>query len=150
MDNAAAINRIMLAINRIDGLYYLFAENNHSNENTLAFLYAMNDGQPHSQKEISTIWLIPRTTINTIVKKMLAEGYVIFLTSEHSKEKKMLLTEKGIAYAESILKDIYAAEEAAITDTLAKYPPQFIEAMEYFSHALQDKCNAISHKEDIT
>ena len=68
------IRRIMLAINQIDGLYYLLGRHYGVNENTLAFLYALDDERPHSQKEISDQWLIPRTTVNSIVKHMIADG----------------------------------------------------------------------------
>lgn len=76
------------------------------NENALAFLYALDDGQPHSQKEISDAWLIPRTTIHSIVKMMQKEGYIQFCTEQHKKEKAIILTEKGQKYTDSLLADI--------------------------------------------
>ena len=68
------IRQIMTAINQIDGTYYLAAKKMGVNENELALLYAIGDGQPHSQKEVSEQWLIPRTTINTIVTKYREKG----------------------------------------------------------------------------
>lgn len=55
--------------------------------NALALLYALNDGRAHSQKQISEDWLIPKTTINTIVKEFTDIGYVTLLAGEHTKEK---------------------------------------------------------------
>lgn len=40
------LRRMMLAINRIDGAYYLFARRRGIHENTLALLYALDDGTP--------------------------------------------------------------------------------------------------------
>ena len=68
--NYQIVRSIMLATNQIDGVYYFLAKKLGVNENALAFLYALDDGQPHSQKEISDAWLIPRTTIHSIVKMM--------------------------------------------------------------------------------
>jgi len=135
------VRRIMLATNKIDGAYYYFARRLGVNENTLAFLYALDDEENHSQKEVSDEWLIPRTTINTIVKSMVAQGY-ISLDSEHgTKEKAVSLTESGRKYADGLLKDIYVAEERAIRDTLQNFSPEFVEALEYFASRLQEEFN---------
>lgn len=139
MDKFEALHRIMLATNRIDGLYYLFAKRCRVNENTLAFLYAMNDGEAHSQKEISEAWIIPRTTISSIVKKMEREGCLRFLPESHGKEKAMRLTKKGEALAYELLAKIYATEEKAIEKTLAHYSPEFIEALEDFADRLHEE-----------
>ncbi len=130
------LQRMMLAFNKIDGVYYLFSRQLGVNENELAFLYALNDGKAHSQREISDNWLIPRTTINTIVKHMVEAGYVVLEAEEHTKEKTILLTEKGRAYADRLLGKLYHAEEAAITRTLERFSPEFVEAMEAFGEAL--------------
>lgn len=127
----------MLAINKIDGVYYLLARHYGINENTLAFLYALDDGEPHSQKEISDEWIIPRTTINSIVKNMLSDGYIAFTGEQHTKEKMILLTEKGREYADSLLHGIYLAEEQAIVNTLQDFSPEFAEALEYFGSCLR-------------
>lgn len=134
--NYEAVRRIMLALNKIDGVYYLFARRLGVNENTLAFLYALDDGRPHSQKEISDEWLIPRTTINSIVKNMIADGYITLVAEPHTKEKTVTLTECGRKYADELLSGIYSAEERAIRKTLRKFKPEFITALEHFSDCL--------------
>lgn len=138
-DHFHLVRRIMLSTNKIDGVYYLFAKQHRANENTLAFLYALIGGEPHSQKEISDEWIIPRTTINSIVKNMLAEGYITVSPEPHGKEKAILLTEQGHAYADTLFNDIYTAEKKAIAGTLAHYPPEFVTALEDFSHRLYEE-----------
>lgn len=136
----------MLAINKIDGVYYLLARHYGFNENTLAFLYALDDGKPHSQKEISDEWIIPRTTINSIVKNMISDGYITFTGKQHTKEKMILLTEKGRAYADRLLNGIYLAEEQAIGDTLQNFSPEFVAALEYFSDRLHVRFDEMSKR----
>ena len=138
-NNYETVRRIMLATNKIDGVYYLFAKQFGINENTLAFLYALDDGEPHSQKEICDEWLIPRTTINSIVKKMLSDGLISFVPEQNGKEKALVLTEKGRDYTDKLLNSIYTAEEKAIKETLEIYPIEFVEALEGFSKRLQDE-----------
>lgn len=134
--NYLLVRRIMLATNKIDGVYALFGRLHKANENTLAFLYALSDGMPHSQKEICDEWIIPRTTINSIVKNMLADGYVAFCPHEHGKEKALALTPQGQAYADRLFADIYTAEEKAIIETLKAFPPEFVSALEAFGNHL--------------
>lgn len=70
-------------------------------ENTLSLLYALDDGAPHTQKQICEEWLIPKTTINTVVKECVANGYVTLAPGEHSHEKLICLTERGKGYAQA-------------------------------------------------
>lgn len=141
--NYEAVRRIILATNKIDGAYYYFAKCLGINENTLAFLYALDDGRPHSQKEISDEWLIPRTTINTIVKSLVAAGYITFDPEQHTKEKTIILTESGRNYTDNLLKALYAGEEHAIKDTLQRFPPEFVSALEHFSKSLHNELGRI-------
>ncbi|MDO4303526.1 MAG: MarR family winged helix-turn-helix transcriptional regulator [Bacillota bacterium] len=147
MHNYEAVRRIMLATNKLDGVYYLFAKRHSVNENTLAFLYALSDGQLHSQKEISDEWIIPRTTINSIVKTMLAEGYIQFAPEQHTKEKNIVLTIKGQQYADDLFADIFKAEKKAIAGTLENFSPEFITALEDFGNRLFDELQNISRED---
>lgn len=135
-ENYETLRRMMLAINKIDGVYYLLGRHYGINENTLAFLYALDDDKAHSQKEISDEWMIPRTTINSIVKNMLSDGYIAFTGEHHTKEKMIVLTEKGREYTKKLFNDIYLAEEQAIKDTLENFSPEFVAVLEYFAHRL--------------
>lgn len=140
------VRRIIWAINKIDGVYYYFARHLGINENTLTLLYALDDGRLHSQKEVSDEWLIPRTTINTIVKNMVADGYIAFDPKQHTKEKAIMLTEKGRDYVDKLMKSIYSAEENAMQDTLQQFPSEFILALEHFSDCLyREYSKAICH-----
>lgn len=131
-----AVRRIIWAINKIDGVYYYFARHLGINENALTLLYALDDGRLHSQKEVSDEWLIPRTTINTIVKNMVSDGYIAFDSKQHTKEKAIMLTEKGRDYVDELMRSIYSAEENAMQDTLQQFSSEFILALEHFSDCL--------------
>ena len=82
-----AIWRLTDAINRIDGAYYFCAKHMGVKENTLALLFALDDGKPHSQTQIAREWLIPKTTVNTVVKELTQAGYITLVGTERSREK---------------------------------------------------------------
>ena len=147
--NYKTVRRIWHLMNNIDGVYYYLSRNAGINENSLTLLYALDDGMPHSQKEISDEWLIPRTTINSIIKTMICDGYVEFCEEQHKKEKQLILTKIGHDYAEHLLGDIYAIEERAIRKTLTAYSSEFVAALEDFSNNLYEEFEMMKQGEKL-
>ena len=134
------IRQIMTAINQIDGTYYLAAKKMGVNENELALLYAIGDGQPHSQKEVSEQWLIPRATITPVVTKYREKGLLTLHSIEgHRREMHLCLTDAGKAYCNELLKPVYAAETAALSQTLQSCSESFIEGFSTFSQLLEQQ-----------
>ncbi len=131
------IRQVIVSVNMIDGIYDILSKNRKIKQNMLALLYAIDDGKLHSQTEICEQWLIPRTTINTIVKECINDGYITFDTSRHTKEKIICITDKGKEYAQSILKQIYEIEYRAMEKTLSKYSVEFVQAMKEFADNLK-------------
>ena len=129
-DSRKLLDHFYVCCNKMDGLYYLAARRLGVKENALVLLYTLNDGQPRSQKQLSEELLIPKTTINTIVKEYMDAGYVTLVPANHSREKNIALTPAGAAYAQEILEPVYRAEKEAMEQTLAEFPPEFMNAIE--------------------
>ena len=110
-------------------------------ENLLALFYALADGKPHSQKEICEDWLIPKTTVNTVVREQVAAGHMTLRAGE-GREKIICLTETGRAYADRAISALCAAERAAAERTMAKHGAQFVAAVEDFTDALWNEYEA--------
>ncbi|HIT27692.1 MAG TPA: MarR family transcriptional regulator [Candidatus Faecousia gallistercoris] len=135
----AEIRRLMLATTKIDGAYYLFSRRLGIKENVLVLLYALDDGKPHSQKQICEDWLVPKTTINTNVKELVRAGYVMLYPGAGTREKIIGLTDAGKAYTEQIMRRVYEAEQAAMKRTLQQFSPQFVDAIDFFADCLHDE-----------
>lgn len=131
------IRRLILAVNIIDGVYSRQCKEIGIKENTLTLLYALDDGKAYSQKELSEKWLIPKTTLNTIVKECVVAGYVRLEPASHNNEKTIRLTDQGQAYAQTVLSPVYQAEHQALVKTLTEFSPEFINALETFTQHLQ-------------
>ena len=129
----AEIRRLMLATTKIDGAYYLFSRRLGIKETVLVLLYALDDGKPHSQKQICEDWLVPKTTINTNVKELVRAGYVMLYPGAGTREKIIGLTDAGKAYTEQIMRRVYEAEQAAMKRTLQQFSPQFVDAIDFFA-----------------
>ena len=135
-DNRDEIRDVMISINVITGIYSLMAKKIGIKENTLTLLYALDDGKTHSQIEISREWLIPKTTLNTIVKECVATGLVELAPEEHTQEKRVFLTEAGRKAARSALNVVYALEQKAYEETLQTHSPDFSAALRTFTESL--------------
>lgn len=133
------VRRLMAAINRIDGIWYLLARKSGVKVNTLSLLFALDDGLPHTQKQICEEWIIPRTTINTVVQECAQMGYLELRQRARSKEKELILTPKGMQYAKKVLAMYYQAENEAMRRTLEQYSPEFIDAVKQYADFLKEE-----------
>jgi len=131
--------RLILALYNIDEVYYLNEGRKKISDAELSVMYALDDGKPHSQREISQEWLVPKTTVNTIVKRWEKEG-LLTQTAIPGKRREMniMLTDAGREYAKSFMSFLYKAEDKALKKTLDKYSDEFIEVIEYFGESLKE------------
>ena len=146
-DYREEIRRIMVSVNVIDGIYAMGAKKIGIKDNSLSLLYALDDGKPHSQKEICEHWLIPKTTLNTIVKECVNAGYIVLDGIKHTQEKEIRLTDKGQEYAKTILNQVYELERRAMEKTLSSYSPEFVQALEQFTAYLKEEAEHFSYGE---
>lgn len=139
MDNnhIEKIRKIMICVNRIDGIYYKISRNIGIKENTLALFYALNDGRSHTQKEICDEWFIPRTTINTVVRECVKNGYVLLRKSSRAKEKELILTPKGQKYVSELMEELFQLEEASYIAVREAFGDTFVEALCAFTNKLE-------------
>lgn len=133
MEQNTDMRRIFTAMNLIDGLYDVGAKWNGVKTNTLYLLYALGDGEPHTQKSICDDWLIPRTTLNTIIKECRADGYVILEPVPGRKRDLYIrLTERGKKFESEVLAPVYEAEQMAINQMMQERGLAFISDLERF------------------
>lgn len=149
--------RLILSLYNIDEVYFFNEKERKISDAELSLMYALDDGNPHSQKDISKEWLIPKTTVNTIAKRWEREGLLIQVPIPgQRREKQMILTDAGKEYAKGFLSFLYEAEEKALGKTMDRYSDTFIEAIEYFGASLkaafeeqaagEDDCNGFTQR----
>lgn len=131
--------RLIIALANADISYMLSQKISSVSEAELYMMYALDDNEPHSQKEIAEQWLIPRTTVNAVTKRWVNEG-LLTKTPIPGKRREMVIsfTEAGREYAKKFLAFLYRAENKAIAETLEHYSDDFIDTLEYFSARLKN------------
>ena len=84
------------ALYHVDSFYDDFAKQSNVSSALLWVLYALNDGNSHTQIEISTDWELPKTTVNTVIKEIQKDGYVELVPIKGKRrEMSIILTESG-------------------------------------------------------
>lgn len=153
MDRYRAWSRRLLAsYNAADGAYYRWAKRSHVTWHVLALLYALDDGLPHSQKQICQAWGFPKTTLNTAVKACRTAGYVTLeAMPDQPRQRQICLTEAGRACAEEALGELCAAEDRAMEETVARFGPAFVEAAEFFFSRFREAIDEnLSEREEVS
>lgn len=99
------------ALYHVDSCYDEFAKQSNVSSALLWVLYALNDGNSHTQIEISNDWELPKTTVNTVIKEIQKNGYVDLIPIKGKRrEMSIVLTENGKKYADMVLADLYKKE----------------------------------------
>lgn len=84
--------------------YAVFAKNHHINANELAIFYTLWTHGQATQKHIADKYHLAKQTINTLCKRLEADGLITSNTGANNKrEKIMRLTDKGKAFAQPII-----------------------------------------------
>lgn len=135
------MRKFAIALNNVEEVYCSDMAQFGVKESELWLMYALDDGNSHSQRQICEEWGLPRTTLNTTIKQAQAQGYLT-LTPIPGKRREMniCLTDSGKAYAKKVLHSIYEAEDYAMEETLKRYSADFIDALDYFSLCLKSCC----------
>ena len=151
MDELHQLNRrLIAATSAADGAYYRWAVQSGVTPHTLDLLYALDDGLPHSQKQICEEWAIPKTTINIVVKACQTAGYITLAPMpDQPRQRQLCLTPAGLAYARQTLEELYIMENQAMAAAAARFGPDFVAAMEFYSAQFRAALAAyLSEKEE--
>lgn len=128
MDVKQQIKTIDGVMCRINSLYSEWARKHDISYNKMMILYALNKDNKCTQKQICNEWLIPKQTVNTIIKIMDEEGYIVLEKSKNN-SKIIKLTEKGKKYSEDKIKGLYIIEEEAMKKLGFEMSSKFVEIM---------------------
>ena len=125
------------ALYRVDSFYDEFAKQSNVSSALLWVLYALNDGNPHTQIEISNDWELPKTTVNTVIKEIQKDGYVELVPIKGKRrEMSIVLTESGKKFADNVLSDLYK-KEAEVFKSLSSEEQEIVMVLEKLARKLK-------------
>ncbi len=136
------IRKLVNATNVIDHAYLVKGRSIAVKPNIVVLLYALADDENLSQSKLHNNWLLPLSTINTIVTECRNAGYITLEPIPgRRRECYLRFTRKGREFAELILAEIHAAEEKAMRETVARFSPEFVEALDFYAAAFHKALN---------
>lgn len=102
-------------------MYEEWSKEQGESMNGYLILYSFYDEtEPPTQKSISQRWMIPKQTVNTILKDYMQKGFIEAVSMPEDKRNKLLkLTVQGKAYADEIIgklqeKELFVMQELGI------------------------------------
>ena len=105
---------ICTCICRQTELYCEWAKRCGMSYNTMMTLYALHLEPGITQKAITQGWLLPKQTVNTVVKELQRQGYMRLEAGKDQKEKRIFFTDSGLAYAQERLGPLFEVEDRAL------------------------------------
>lgn len=112
------LNRYYAVWQEYNNAYEMWAKEHGLSSNSLLVLSAISEGEDDcTQKKISERWLIPKQTVNMILKDFEARGLVkLKPMSEDKRNKVIKLTAAGKRYADKIISELRKAELYAVEE----------------------------------
>lgn len=120
---------------RQDELYAAAARRRGLSFHTLITLYALDQDGGSTQSQLARTWMIPKQTLNTVVKELERQGYVSLRTGKDQKEKLVFFTPEGRAFAADSLRELYAMEDRAVAAVGRERFREMVEANRAFTEA---------------
>lgn len=99
----------------LNDIYDRWAKSHGLTVNTLFVFYTIHHNEGLcTQQFISEKLLLPKQTVNSILKAIQQNGYIQTKTNEKDKRNKLIfLTQAGKQYTEKLLDELYSFEEGA-------------------------------------
>ena len=143
----AIIKKLINATNIIDHAYLVKGRSMAVKPNIVILLYALANDDNLSQSKLHNNWLLPLSTINTIVTECRNSGYIT-LEPIPGKRRECFLrfTPKGKQFADLILSEIHTAENNAMRETLKRFSPEFADALEFYANTFHNALNLSNNK----
>lgn len=101
--------------NRVDQIYAAWAKRHGVNYNMLAVLYTTYKNDQCSQKFVCEEWCLPKQTVNTTCRDLIASGIITQVQStEDKREIRISLTPKGRQFAAPIVTELLEIENRVL------------------------------------
>lgn len=117
-----------------NALYHFWAASQEINYYLLFVLYALDGESVMTQKNICDCTGLSKQTVNSVIRTLKKEGYITLSPgSEDRREKRVALTEQGLAYSHDFLAPLHELERTVLHIMGNARVQQMIEAITLFN-----------------
>lgn len=102
-------------------------------------LYALRekDGAVTQSQICSTVYM-PKQTVNSALKKLAHDGYLVLNEQNDRRSKQICLTERGVRLAEATVDKVFAAEDRALAGLSEKERERFLFLFRRYTELLKE------------
>lgn len=134
MDILSEAKRLDDIWQNIDSVYEYYAKQLGLNSTTLYLLHIIDTSEPCTQKQICDIMMLPKQTVNTIVRDYQNKGLLETTESPEDRRRKHIrLTQQGKDYCKKILPPVEEAEAYALAQFTENERNMMFTLMEKYS-----------------
>lgn len=134
--------------NRVDQVYATWAKQHGVNYNILAVLYTAYKNDKCSQKFICQEWCLPKQTVNTTCRTLIADGIIIQIPSLGDKREICIsLTEKGRQFAEPIVTELLGIESRVLARMGQDDVRQFVDLYHTYVALIESELDPTAREE---
>ncbi len=139
MDFREQMEAITICNCRITVLYGEWARAHGMSYHTMIVLDAIRTLGSCTQKQIVEEWMIPKQTVNTVVRDLHNKGYITFSTGRNQKEKLISFTRQGEEQAVQILGETMELEERILKRIGAARCQIILDSMKQFADIFEEE-----------
>lgn len=121
-----------------DDIYSCAAKALGLSDCALWIFYILRLDEIVTQKDICGAMYYPKQTVNSALKKLEGEGYIVLSEMEDRRSKQISLTSKGERLAEKTADKVIAAELSALSGLTDKERGTFIELFRKYTKLLKN------------
>lgn len=122
----------------LEMIYDYYARSAGISYTTLFVLNLISQYEVCTQKIICERTMLPKQTVNNVIKKLIEQGYLqLEEIPDNSKSKRILFTKKGKEFAEPMIKHIQDAENTAMEQLSESHQEELLCIMELYDQAFR-------------
>lgn len=131
------------ALGKLDMAYALVAHEYNLTFNGLMTLYIIDESDTVTQKEISEILFLPKSTVHSLLLKLQKQDILQLTKGKNEKEKFIVFTPNGRKVFEEIQEQTDIFETQVIEEFGLKNTEEFLENTKNFTESLLEKAQSI-------
>lgn len=140
------LKRFNYIITEINAAYHRAAQRIGLSDSAMSILYSVCDnGGSRALSDICRFSGLSKQTIGTSLHKLAADGYVM-LDESHRKNKTVVLTEKGAAFAEETVIPIMQIENEIFSEWSRSELERYISLTQRFLDSFKEKSSKLTQK----
>lgn len=102
-------------------------------------LYTLREkGEAVTQSDICSAVYMPKQTVNSALKKLASDGYLVLSEQKDRRSKQIRLTEQGVRLAEATVDKVFAAEDRALAGLTEEEKERFLFLFRRYTELLKE------------